>query len=143
MTTWLNINPNLINRRFSSRSSLPINCLRIFPNVSQCCSVCHTNTLLFAYFKIFFLAEFKSNESTFNEALKKIAQKRTSSFIKSVGAVKKFDLIPIEKKFDKFGPWQIDPLFSHMKVYVILSNEEKFPNIWRTDSEVSLQNSSS
>lgn len=48
--------------------------------------------------------------------------------------MKKFDLIPIEKKFDKFGPWQINPLFSHMKVFLILPKEDKFPNAWRTEN---------
>jgi len=79
--------------------------------------------------------EFKKNAEKFKNALKIIAQKRTSSFIKSVGAVKKFDLIPIEKKFDKFGPWQINPLFSHMKVFLILPKEEKFPETWRTEKD--------
>lgn len=78
--------------------------------------------------------EFFQNAEIFKQAIKLITLKRTScSFIKSIDDEKAYELVPVEKKFDKFGSWEIDPLFNHMKIFLIQPNEIPFPNLWRTD----------
>lgn len=70
--------------------------------------------------------------------MKKIAQKRTSSFIRSHKNEKVYDVIPVEKKFDKFGSWKIDRLADHMKVYLIRTDLMDLPQLWRTNENVTL-----
>jgi hypothetical protein len=83
--------------------------------------------------------EFEKNAAEYRDAIKLICLKRTSSsssstMLKSCGG-NVIDLVPIEKRFDKFGPWQNDPLQSHLKLYVALPGDKDFPKNWRTDAQ--------
>jgi hypothetical protein len=84
--------------------------------------------------------EFNSNKQLYTEAFKSILFKRTSSFMNSTGKQKLVDIVPVEKRFDLFGPWEQDPLFGHFKLYLILADNDKdealFPESWRTDTKV-------
>jgi hypothetical protein len=66
---------------------------------------------------------------------KNILFKRTGSFIKSTRG-KVYDIVPIERNSDAFGSWEFDPLFGHLKLYFMLTEEIDFPETWRTDSKV-------
>ena len=81
-------------------------------------------------------------KSKYIEAIKKIVLKRTRTFIKSNGKEKTYEIVPIEKHFDKFGPWELDRFFGQMRLFLILpsnsnSNEyDSYPPLWRTDQKV-------
>jgi hypothetical protein len=77
--------------------------------------------------------EMAKNLAEYEEAFKLICIKRTKSFLKSCGKV--MDLVPIDKRFDKFGPWQNDPLQNHLKLFLVLPDEQDFPANWRTDEK--------
>ncbi|RNA19062.1 hypothetical protein BpHYR1_049988, partial [Brachionus plicatilis] len=87
--------------------------------------------------------EFKNSKhlkDNFIKALKLIALKRTASFMSSNKNEKIFDLVPIERKFDEFGTWELDRLFGHMKIFIILprgdgKDYDCFPLLWRTDAK--------
>ena len=72
-------------------------------------------------------------------SFKLIAVKKTSSFNQSFEHEKLIDLVPIEKKIDKFGHWELDRLFGHLKLYLVIQNShyeyEDFPSLWKTDKE--------
>lgn len=86
--------------------------------------------------------EFDKQKQTYLKAMRMLAIKRTASFISSTGQEKVFDLVPIERKFDEFGSWEIDRLFNHMLIYLVIPKDEKkldyvyFPKLWRTDENV-------
>lgn len=81
--------------------------------------------------------EFKKDKETYVKALKALALKLTESFINSNGQERVHDLVPIERRFDEFGSWEIDRFFAQMKVFLILPTGrdgfECFPVLWRTD----------
>ena len=86
-----------------------------------------------------------SMKNKYLEAIKKIVLKRTRTFIKSNGNEKTYEIVPVEKNFDKFGPWELDRFFEQMRLFLILpsnnsSNEyESYPPLWRTDEKVKFQ----
>ena len=86
--------------------------------------------------------EFRENKEKYLTALLKIAAKHTSSAISTSGEQVSYDLVPIERRFDAFGSWEVDKLFGHMKVHLLhpSPNDPKklqpFPLLWRT-TEVS------
>lgn len=49
--------------------------------------------------------------------------------------IKYYDLIPVFKKADRFGRWSIDPLFNHLKVY-LMNNGSSFPDVWKCTKQV-------
>ena len=84
--------------------------------------------------------EFNNSRRLYEIAIETIVKKYTSSFIKSTGKQTVYDVVPIERRFDEFGAWELDRLFNQMKIFLVLSHNDKdkkcFPELWRTDAKV-------
>lgn len=65
--------------------------------------------------------------------------KRTKTFNKSNANDKIYDVVPVEKKYDKFGSWELDRFFGQIKLFLTIptnNNEyQNFPPLWRTDEK--------
>jgi hypothetical protein len=78
------------------------------------------------------------------EAFRLIVQKRTRNFIKANKNEKIYEIVPVEKKYDKFGPWELDRFFGQMKLFLMLKSSkcdneyDDFPPLWRTSEKVKL-----
>ena len=44
------------------------------------------------------------------------------------------ELLPVIYKTDIFGKWNIDPLFGHLKIILMMHNKSEFPNKWVLDT---------
>ena len=67
----------------------------------------------------------------YDKAIKEITLMETKYPIKSGFGEKFYDLVPVISKSDSFGKWELDPLFGHMKIVLILENKRVFPESWR------------
>lgn len=55
------------------------------------------------------------------------------------GNSKTYDILPVERFKDEFGPWSFDPLCGQMKILVELENGECFPESWKLSEKVNLK----
>ena len=89
-----------------------------------------------------FQDEFGKMKEKYSQAMKELALKRTSSAISTSDELMLYELVPVERRFDAFGSWEIDKLFGHMKIYLLVTSpsdpkkQAAFPGLWRTTREV-------
>ena len=69
-------------------------------------------------------------------AIKKIAYEKLKEPVTNEANTFYYDLVPIFKKADKFGRWSLDPLFNHLKIYLVLPESASFPLSWKLDKGV-------
>ena len=55
------------------------------------------------------------------------------------GNLNTYDILPVERFKDEFGPWSFDPLCGQMKILVELENGECFPENWKLSENVSFK----
>ena len=67
----------------------------------------------------------------YDKAIKEITLMETKYPIKSGFGEKFYDLVPVISKSDSFGKWELDPLFGHLKIVLILDDKREFPENWR------------
>jgi hypothetical protein len=67
----------------------------------------------------------------YDEAIKEIALIETKNPVTSGFGEKFYDLVPVISKSDSFDKWELDPLFGHLKIVLILENKQEFPESWR------------
>ncbi len=74
-------------------------------------------------------------QSIIIELVRKIVKER-SGLVSTYGAVKTFDILPVQKYKDKFGIWEYDPLVGQMRIFVELNNGELFARNWKLSENV-------
>ena len=75
--------------------------------------------------------KYEEMEEIYDKAIKLIALIETKDFVRSCFSTKYYDLVPIICKSDSFGKWELDPLFGHLKIVLILDDKREFPENWR------------
>jgi hypothetical protein len=76
----------------------------------------------------------------YDKAIKEITLIETKHPVKTGFGGKFYDLVPVINKSDSFGKWELDPLFGHMKIVLILENKKEFPESWRLSQVFKFKN---
>lgn len=75
-----------------------------------------------------FLEKYSKDHET---AIETIVYDKTKEIISTGEGKQYYDLIPVFKKADKFGRWSLDPLFGHLKIYLVMGDKNIFfPTTW-------------
>ena len=64
--------------------------------------------------------------------------KNKTQLVTTNGNTKMYDLVPVENRKDEYSSWSFDPFADHLKLYIELESQEKFPKIWKLSENVSI-----